>query len=281
MVTLKNNRVELSVSTLGAEIRRLTVDGKDVMWSGDPSVWDGVAPVLFPICGGLPDDKFTVEGREYTLEKHGFAKKMDFAVEKRGDNFVTFLLTDTPETLLCYPWHFEFRITYTLRGTAVNVRYDVKNLSDSRMYFSVGGHEGYACPDGIENYDLIFDKKETLVTCDVVGNLIGNTGRTVLKDGDTLPLYNRYFEIDALVFKDMKSRALTLRNRINGKSVYVEFPDSDYLLIWTMPNSKFVCVEPWNGIPPTVDAGIAIEEKEGVEGINPDETFTSNHTMYF
>ena len=31
------------------------------------------------------------------------------------------------------------------------------------MWFSVGGHDGFATPEGIEEYDIIFDKKETLL----------------------------------------------------------------------------------------------------------------------
>lgn len=281
MVTIKNNRMEISIANRGAEIKRVTVDGKDVFWNGDPAFWDGTAPVLFPMCGGLRDDKYTLDGHEYNLPKHGFAKDMDFAVEKRGNNFVTFLLTDTDETLSCYPWHFEFRITYSLRATVLEVRYDVKNLSDNRMYFSLGSHEAYACPEGIEDYDIIFDKKETLETCEVVGSLIGNGVKTVLKDSDTLPLYNEYFEIDALVFKNHKSRAVTLRNRKTGRSVCVEFPDAKYLLIWTKPNAKFVCIEPWTGIPPMLEDSYAIEEKEGITALEPNGNYTNTHTIYF
>lgn len=282
MVILKNNRMEISVAHRGAEIRKIVVDGKDVLWSGDPAFWDGTAPVLFPICSGLPDDKYTIGGREYKMPKHGFAKEMDFAVEKRGSNFVTFLLTDTPETLEVYPWHFEFRITYTLRGTALEVGYDVKNLSEDRMYFSIGSHEAYACPEGIEDYDIIFPQKETLESYEVVGTLLGNKMNTIIKDTDTLPLYNKYFEIDALVFKTFRSRAATLRNRKTGRSVCVEFPDSKYLLLWTKPNAGYICIEPWNGIPPMLDnVGIAIEEKEGIESVEPNQTYTNTHTIYF
>lgn len=281
MVTLKNSRVEIAVAPRGAEIKRITVDGNDVLWSGDPAVWDGTAPLLFPICGGLRDGKYTLNGHEYALPKHGFARNADFALEKRGDDFLTFLLTDTPETFQFYPWHFELRVTYKLRGTALDVKYEVKNLSDNRMYFSIGSHEAYACPDGIEDYDIIFPQKETLESYEVVGNLIGNKVTTVIKDSHTLPLYNKYFEIDALVFKSLKSHAATLRNRKTGKSVYVEFPDAEYLLLWTKPNSGYICIEPWNGIPPALDAGYAIEEKEGINTLDPNCCYINKHTIHF
>lgn len=261
MVTLKNDNLQLEISETGAEIRRLLLNGVDQFWSGDPKYWSGVAPVLFPICGGLKDDKFTFQGKEYILEKHGFAKLMDFSVEKRTDLSATFLLTDTPETLRKYPFRFEFRITYSLRGRTVDIEYNVKNNSETVMYMSVGSHEAYACPEGIEDYDIIFPQRETLNACALDGNLLAHSTVPVIKDTNVLPLYEKYFEIDALVFKDLKSRSATLRNRKTGRSITVEFPGCNYFLLWQKAGAKYICLEPWSGIPAMNDAGIAIEEK--------------------
>ena len=162
MYVLKNDRVTVSINEIGAEIRSMKLDGQDVLWSGDAAYWDGVAPLMFPVCGGLPDDKFEINGKQYPLEKHGYGRFEKFSVEKSGNNFVTFLHTSNEETHKHYPWDYELRITYSLHGTALDVRYDVKNLSDDTMYFSIGSHEAYACPEGIEDYDIIFPQNETL-----------------------------------------------------------------------------------------------------------------------
>lgn len=281
MVTLKNSRVEVNIAECGAEIRRVTLDGVDMMWSGDPEYWKGVAPVLFPVCGGLRDDKFIYDGEEYSLQKHGFARLMDFTVEKSGPYSVTMLLTDTPETLESYPWHFEFRITYTLRGTSLAVRYDVTNMSADKMYFSVGSHEAYACPEGIEDYDIIFPQNETLRTCGLDGTLLTHESEMIIKDTNVLPLYTKYFSIDALIFKNLKSRSATLRNRKTGRSITVEFPDREYLLLWMIPGAGYICIEPWCGIPGTIDDCYEIEKKEGIRNAEPGETFTSTHTIHF
>lgn len=280
MFTLKNDRVEISIAKLGAELRSVKLDGNDVLWSGDPEYWTGTSPVLFPICGGLRDNKYTLNGKEYHLRKHGFAETMEFAVENSGPYFVTFLLTDTPETLKVYPWHFEFRVTYRLRGAAIEVDFDIKNTSSDLMYFSVGAHEGYACPEGIEDYDIIFPQNETLNSCALDGNLIKHSFVPIIKESNTIALYTKFFCNDALVFKDVKSRTATLRNRKTGRSVTVEFPGFDYLLLWTKPNAGYICIEPWCGIPSMVDDGYAIEEKEGMEKILPNEVFHRRHTIY-
>ena len=83
MITLKNSMMTVDIDTNGAEIRRIIVNGEDRLWNGDPAVWHGTAPVLFPMCGGLRDDKFTHCGKEYTLQKHGFARKMKDTAKER------------------------------------------------------------------------------------------------------------------------------------------------------------------------------------------------------
>lgn len=281
MITLKNDRVELAVAEHGAEMRKMTLDGIDVLWSGDPAYWTGVAPLLFPFCGGLRDNKYTVGGKEYVMEvKHGYARNTDFVLEKRTCNSITLLHTSSAETHKSYPWDYELRVTYSIRGTAVEIDYEVKNTSDSTMYFSIGSHEAYACPEGIEDYDIIFPQNEDLNAFELEGCLLKHNAVPVLKNARVFPLYEKYFSVDALVFKDIRSRAAKLRNRKTGRELTVEFPGCRYLLLWTKPGAGYICIEPWSGIPGMVDDGYAIEEKEGIESIAAAETFRRSHTVY-
>jgi galactose mutarotase-like enzyme len=143
---------------------------------------------------------------------------------------------------------------------SIRVEYDVKNNSQSPMYFALGSHEAYLCPEGVEDYDVIFERKETLKSVQVEKGIMSRKTETVLFESDTLPLYNKYFEIDALVLTDLKSRFVTLRNRKNGKSVSVSFPDCNYLLIWTIPEAPYVCLEPWTAPPSYLDEDYDIAE---------------------
>ena len=281
MIKLNNGTIAVEIDTLGAQMQTITVNGEQRLWHGDPAVWSGRAPVLFPICGGLPDDTFTLDGKEYRMNKHGFARFMDFEVVSFSDTAATFSLKSNPETLQQFPWEFELLITYILRGAAIDIRYEVKNESDRVMYMSIGSHEAYACPEGIEDYDLIFEKAETLSTCDLDGNLIAETSTPLLKESRVLPMYEKFFAIDALVFKDVKSREVTLRNRKSGKTVSVKFDGFDYLLLWTKPGAPYLCIEPWTGIPPTVGASNDITKKEGITALEAHDTFKVTHSIHF
>ena len=277
MITLKNEFLTVSLSEMGAELKSINFSGVEYLWEGRREVWGSSAPIMFPICGGLRDDKFTYQGKEYTLPKHGYAKTTLFEVEKLSDDSVTLLHKSSPETLKNYPFEYEFRVKYTLEDKTVKVSYDVKNLTNGDMYFSVGAHEGYYTPEGIEDYDVIFPEEETLFAYVLYGNLLSNQLLPIIKESRVLPLYDKYFTIDALVFKDLKSRSATLRNRKTGRALRVDFPDADYFLLWHKPSSPYICLEPWAGVQQPVCSSYDITEKEGIIKLSEKEEYSFVH----
>ena len=46
----------------------------------------GGIPILFPICGDLPDNKFYFENRSYSMKQHGFARDMAWDLTASNDN---------------------------------------------------------------------------------------------------------------------------------------------------------------------------------------------------
>ena len=87
--------------------------------------------------------------------------------------------------------------------------------------------------------------------------------------------------MDALVFKDLKSRFATLRNRKTGKSTSVSFEGFDYFLLWTKPQAGYICMEPWTGIPPMIGSDKDITKKEGITAVEAGDTLTATHSIYF
>ncbi len=251
------------------------------MWAGLPEIWSGVSPLLFPICGGLKDDKFIFDGKEYTLQKHGYVRFAEFEIEKQAETSVTFLHKSNEETLKQYPFNYELRVIYTLSKDGVKVTYKVNNTDTKGMYFSIGSHEAYATPEGIEDYDVIFPKKETLNAYMLDGNLLQKNTLPIIKDTNILPLYDKYFTVDALVFKDLKSRSATLRNRKTGRSVTVSFPDKPYFLLWHKHLAPYICLEPWAGIQDPQETDYDITKKEGIIELAVGKEYKVSHTIRF
>ncbi len=283
MVTIKNEQLTVEIAEKGAELRSIRkADGTDLLWNGRPEVWSGTAPIMFPICGGLKEDKFLYEGREYTLTKHGYAKYTTFEVEELNEDSVVLLHISDEKTKLSFPFDYELRVIYRLKDSSLKVDYLINNTGEKTMYFNIGAHEAYYTPEGIEDYDVIFDKEETLATTVLNGNFLTAATTPVLTSSKVLPLYDRYFAVDALVFREgIKSHAATLRNRITGRTVRVEFPDCDYFLLWHKYASPFICLEPWNGIPDVMGSSYDITEKEGITALEPGRTYRNRHVITF
>lgn len=281
MVTISNENLKVEISCLGAEIQSVKQNGEELIWEGDPAVWSGHSPLLFPICGGLKEDRYTYAGKEYTLPKHGFARHSEFQIEEVTADRAVFSLKSSEETKKEYPFDFLLTVTYQLEGERLFVTYNVKNLTDGEMYFSIGSHEAYACPNGIEEYSVIFDKEENLDAVVLDGNTLSDQTVRIGEHVRELPLRYEYFAVDALVFLNLKSRAATLRNNRTGKEIKVEFPGADYFLIWTKPQAKYICLEPWCGCPDFTKSSYELTEKRGIIRVTRGETCTRKHMIQF
>lgn len=279
MITIKNEFLTASFNQVGAELKSLVYNDTEYIWEGKSEIWAGSCPLLFPICSGLKDDKYILNGKEYTLQKHGFARFKTFEIESQTDSSVVFLHKSDEETKQCFPFDYELRVIYTLSEKTLKIDYSVKNLTDDTMYFSIGSHEGYYTPEGIEDYDVIFPQKETLNTYVLYGNLLSNQHLPIIKESNVLPLYDKYFTVDALVFKDLKSKSATLRNRKTGKAVRVDFPDDKYFVLWHKSSSPYICLEPWSGISDIVGSSYDITEKEGIISLESRSEYNHTHSV--
>lgn len=279
MITLKNDRARALIAERGAELRSFTVNETEQIWQADPAVWPASCPLMFPVCGGLKDDTYVFEGKSYVMGKHGYGRMKTFTVESATDTAATFLLTEDGDSLKIYPFRFELRISYRLEDTSLSITYDLKNRSGKTMYFSLGSHEGYATPEGVEDYDVIFEKEEDLKARLTCGNILSDQYVPLLKNGTVLPMYDKFFTVDALVFQNLNSRAVTLKNRRTGRAIRVDFPETEHLVLWHKHSAGFLCIEPWNGYHDTPACSGELSEKEGITALASGEIYTRTHTI--
>ncbi len=279
MVNLCFGSLSARISEKGAELKSLKKGNDEYLWQGDPQVWGSSSPVLFPVLCTMKDNKYVFDSKEYNMPKHGLVRNKTFNVESVTDNSATFLLKSDSETLEHYPFEFEFRVVFTLLCKSLKVEYKVKNLTDNTMYFSVGAHEAYSTPEGIEEYDIIFPQKETLETVLLDGGLLQENTILIAKNTDFLPLYDKYFILDTLIFKNLKSRSAILKNRKTERAIRVDFPDCDYFAIWHKPSAGYICLEPWSGLPDNINTDYDITKKEGIISLEPHKEYNNAHTV--
>ena len=113
----------------------------------------------------------------------------------------------------------------------------------------------------------------------VRGNLIRHEPERLAENTNVFPLKYVYFAVDALVFRSLKSRAVTLRSRTHDRTIRVEYPDHDVLMLWTKPGAGYICIEPWINAPDFVDSDLRIDHKPGCICLAPGEVGTRTHTV--
>jgi galactose mutarotase-like enzyme len=284
---LQNKFLKIQVADFGAELKSITdiKDGTEYLHNGDPQYWKYTSPVLFPLVGKVVNNKYRIEGKEYELPQHGFARTSKFKCIRETEDELVFRLNWSEETLRVYPYKFSLQISYILRGNEVEVIWNVENFDDKEIYFSIGAHPALKCPivEG-ENFDdcyLKFDvsEKSSRILLAETGNLSHNKVPTI--DGKVLNLNYDLFKGDALVFDDLKSDEISICSRKSSKSVTIRAEKFPYMGIWTPAKggAPLLCIEPWLGHADYEDFTGDFSEKEGIHKLNEGESFDAGYTF--
>ena len=280
MFTIGNEHLKIIISKKGAELQSISNKQTQLeyLWNGNPAFWSKRSPILFPIVGTLKNDIYYYNDKPYKLNRHGFARDMDFEIETPTASAVTFLLRSDETTLRNFPFEFELRVMYSLRENNLRVNYNVSNISNREMYFSVGGHPAFKVPlvDGMgyDDYYLEFNEEETKPRWPISKDgLIETTPVPLLQQTNVLPLTKELFSKDALVLKNPTSSIVSLKSDKSSHGLDFDFGDFPYLGIWAAKDADFVCIEPWCGIADSVDTNQQLVNKEGINKLNAGEIF--------
>lgn len=288
MYHLKNDKLKISVQANGAELCEISSvkHNTQFMWDANPNVWGSFAPNLFPIIGGLKNNSYSYDGKLYTLPKHGLIRNSDaITLSQHTENSLTFTFNYNDTLLKQYPFKFEFELCFTLTDNKIEVAHRIKNVDRKTLYFSVGGHPAFKCPvfedEDYKDYSLEFETVENAVThlLNPDTGLVSQNTKPVLQHSKTLPLTHSLFNDDALIFKDLHSKKISLNSKNRGTILTVDYPDFDYLGIWAKPNGNFVCIEPWLGIADAESTNQLLKEKEGIIQLEAGKTFAASYVI--
>jgi galactose mutarotase-like enzyme len=280
MVTLENDSLRVSVRSKGAELTSLfdKSAGIEYLWQGNPEIWNWHAPNLFPVVGACFNQQIRVDGQLYPMERHGFARQSAFSLQESSPTQAILSLESSPRTLAIYPYRFRFQLIYSLNEQSLEVTYRVINADNQPVFFSVGGHPAFNVPffpdEQYADYYLEFAHEEPLARHLISerGLFTGQT-RPVPTEGRKLHLSKEMFAEDALVFKNISSRQVSLRSRNHSHHLRVDYPAFNYLGLWAKPGAPFVCIEPWLGCADTEGKPVIFPEKEAIQRVDPGAVF--------
>lgn len=285
MEQIKNDFLTLSISEHGAEMQSIKDNkGQEYLWDGDEKYWNRHSPILFPIVCGLWKDTYRIDGKEFKLSRHGFARDTDFKLISKGTDRATFALTDSEETLKCYPYHFNLAISYRLEKNTIHVVWHVENTDKQTIFFQIGGHPAFLVPGAKKGEPLKgrlrFDNATPERLYGNVGGCLAKGYHKVETENGVWPFTEETFADDAVIFDRSQLRHIELLGD-DDKPVVTLNIKTPAVGIWspTGKHAPFVCIEPWYGIHDWAEYNGEFKDKYLMNKLLPGASFMSEYTI--
>ena len=291
MECMENEYLKVEISQHGAELSRI-YDKKrqhEVIWSADPAYWNRHAPVLFPFVGKVTNGEYRYQKESYPMGQHGFARDMDFTLQDKGNDFITFVLQANEQTRKVYPFDFTLSVTHRLKENCVTVEWEVINESQTDpMYFSIGGHPAFNCPadkDALKtDYYIVFENRTDLqyVLIDPAAELVDQeTKYTLSTENGFVRISEALFAHDALIFDNGQVQKASIY--YPDKTPYVTLTCTGFpsFGLWSKPNANapYVCLEPWIGRCDNKDFTGELPDKYDEKKLEAGSTFQTSYQI--
>ncbi|MFS0781056.1 aldose epimerase [Bacillus sp. 1P06AnD] len=223
----------------GGILLQLTLQGEDVLYLQEETFADpaknirGGNPVLFPICGPLPDNQFTWEGVTYTMKQHGFARNKEWDVHSIDDTKVTLMLKEDEETLKQYPFSFHLLFTYELKDGKLSIQQSYENRSSQTMPFYAGFHPYFLGNHTLSKYNI------------PAARYLDNGDQQV--KSRTQPTAELAID-DAKVYLHLSDPEMCIKD--NRRTLHIQYSDVyQNGVLWSELPEEYICLEPWMAGP--------------------------------
>ena len=228
----------------GGMVTSFTKNGDEYSWLREPNFSlperpRCAVPVLFPMCGRAPEGGNLFDGKPYEMEIHGIVHTVPWeAVETGTDGAasVTVQIVSNEESKKGYPFDFCVKIRYALCGNELRFEQEYANTGDAGMPFSFGFHPYFRISD-VRN--LKWDIQAEQAVDPKTGGLVPFAGVDFPYDDEQTERHYRGVQ-SPMTFTDTET----------GHTVTVKF-DGHFqnAVLWSQCRLGFVCMEPWNGFP--------------------------------
>lgn len=290
LYTIETADIRLTVSTHGAEpvgvLNKAT--GAEMLWKGDPAVWNRHAPILFPYTGKLTGGKMIAKGKEYPGGQHGFARDYEHTVLTAEPRRLVLELRDNEQTRAVWPYAFVLRSTFTVEGKTVHHTLTVENPSEDSLQFGIGYHPAFAFPfddaHKTTDYEFQFDEMESpICTSAYPTGLLNGTCYYLARNAAAIPLTDALFDTDSHCMVNLKSKTLSLVEKDTGRRITCDIAQFPYTVIWS-PAQKplaFICIEPWHTTPGEENGPLEWEQRPCAACLQRGESWSTTLSTTF
>lgn len=286
MVELRNEQLSVVVSEKGAELQSIKdANGKEYLWQADSNFWPRRSPILFPIVCSVNNDTYRVDGQEYHLPRHGFARDSEFKLIAQSDRKVTFALESSEETKKVYPYDFTLSISYVLEDNKIGVIWHVHNTDTQEIHFQIGGHPAFNVP-GMKAGDtqsgrIRLDNEESL---DGLKSYIDGshemTEIPVEAEKGIIEFTDNTWRNDSVKIHKSQVHRAELLGPDGEPEVTVDFR-TPVIAFWSPfgKQAPFVCIEPWYGLGDPRGFAGEFKDKPLMNHLQPGASFMSRYDI--
>lgn len=215
-------------------------------------------PLLFPQAGPCSKsgtaELYAVQGKEFSLMQHGFARRMPWSVIHRDSSSIHMHLKDDKSSYATFPFHFELDLKYRLELGNLLWSFSITNKSKVTMPFSSGFHPFFRLSSTESHATISVPAGDHAAQNPTIENwnLTPSQALTV-SSGEDLSGTLIHTHIDP------SDRKASLHDPGDDLSLEIDFtqaPGFDTLAVWAAsPTMPYICIEPWSALPNALNSG--------------------------
>ena len=249
MIELKNEQLTIRVAEKGAELQSVKdADGREYMWQAGPE-WSRHSPILFPIVCSVNNNTYVVDGREYHLPRHGFARDAEFS--------------------------------YKLEGNRIQVIWHVENTDCREIHFQIGGHPAFNVPGGKLEGRIKLDNEAPMTTLKSYPDGSHDMDEVPLEaDMGIMEITEDFFRNDSVKIHKCQTHRAMLVDTDGEPAVTVDYR-TPVCAFWSPygKHAPFVCIEPWYGVGDPRGFSGEFKDKPLMNHLLPGASFMSRYTI--
>lgn len=205
------------------------------------NVLAGGNPILFPFPSRTADDAYELDGTRYSMPFHGLVKYSQFGVgEVKKDSVTLYVESSEVSKKENYPFDYRLEVTYSLRQNSAYFTSTIHNLSATPLPHYFGWHPYFTATDKAR---FVLRPQMERYTDYADGKAWPNTGSADLtKPGN-------------YIYEGRTGTQTEIENPADGYRARILTDDSFDVLVVCTSFDGTVCVEPWMGLPNSINSG--------------------------
>ncbi len=284
---IESEYIRAELSDRGAELKSLidSETGIEYIWQGKRAIYPWSSMIMFPIVGKLKDNQFRLGRKYFRLDKNGFAKDLKFEVKNHRKDSISFMITSDKDTRVSYPYDFSMVLHYKVYGPRLTLTAEIKNMGKKEMFYSFGFSPVINMPihqEALDDYYIEFSHEEDRGAYFLDNELVNfshvDDKRYLV--GKRINLSEEIFQKGEMIFKDINTNTVTIKNRISEKAFEINFEQAPYISVWSQPGYPFIQLCPTYGVADAVDSDNDFYKKEGLLGLDQEKSAKFEYSIF-